>query len=66
MGSNMNLTEYTLAIVTTDKNMQSGGGCPIFYAKDNKDLQHRAMLISKSVGGMVHDVTNGTLIIVKH
>lgn len=66
MGSNMNLTEYTLAIVTTDKNMQHGGGCPIFYANDEKDLQHKAMLMAKSVGGMVHDMTNGTLIIVKH
>ncbi|OJT91998.1 hypothetical protein BM535_13200, partial [Clostridioides difficile] len=25
-----------------------------------------ALLMSKCVGGMVHDMTNGTLIIVKH
>ena len=49
-----------------DKNLKSGGGCPIFYAEDNNDLQHKAMLMAKSVGGMVHDMTNGTLIIVKH
>ncbi|WP_420330405.1 capping complex subunit for YIEGIA, partial [Metaclostridioides mangenotii] len=42
------------------------GGCPIFYAKDENELQNKAMLISKCVGGMVHDMTNGTLIVVKH
>ena len=66
MGSNTSLTEYTLAILTTDKNLQSSGGCPIFHAHDNKDLQHKAMLMAKSVGGMVHELTKGTLIVVKH
>lgn len=66
MGSNIGLNEYTLAIITTDKNVKYGGGCPIFYADDNKDLQKKAMLMAKSVGGMVHDMTNGTLIVVKH
>lgn len=66
MGNNTSLTEYTLAILTTDKNLQSGGGCPIFHANDNKDLQHKAMLMAKSVGGMVHELTKGTLIVVKH
>ncbi|MEG1311290.1 MAG: hypothetical protein RR942_10330 [Romboutsia sp.] len=65
MGMNVGINEYTLAIVTTDKEMKSAG-CPIFYANDEKDLQHKAMLMSKSVSGMVHDMTNGTLIIVKH
>lgn len=65
MGTNVGINEYTLAIITTNKNMQSGG-CPVFYAENNKDLQHKAMLMAKCVGGMVHDMTNGTLIIVKH
>ncbi|MCR8745332.1 capping complex subunit for YIEGIA [Romboutsia lituseburensis] len=66
MAMNVGLNEYALAIITMDKNLKSGGGCPIFYAEDNDDLQHKAMLMAKSVGGMVHDMTNGTLIIVKH
>ena len=66
MGMDIGLNEYTLAIVTLDKNMKNGGGCPIFYANDEKDLQNKALLMSKCVGGMVHDLTNGTLIIVKH
>lgn len=66
MTSNIGINDYTLAVITTDKEMKAGGGCPIFYAKDDKELQERALLISKCVGGAVHDMTNGTLIIVKH
>ena len=66
MGMNVGITEYSLAIITTDKTLQVGGGCPIFYANDNDDLQNKAMLMAKSVGGMVHSITNGTLIVVKH
>ncbi len=66
MGSNIGITDYTLAIITSDKNMQCGGGCPIFYADNNEDLQHKAMLMAKGVGGMVHALTNEILIIVKH
>ena len=36
------------------------------FANDNKDLQNKAMLMAKSVGGMVHAITKETLIIVKH
>ena len=66
MAENVGFNEYTLAIVTTDKEMKVIGGCPIFYAEDENELQNKAMLISKCVGGMVHDMTNGTLIVVKH
>lgn len=66
MGNNIGINEFTIAIITTDLNMKNGGGCPIFYANDKKDLQNKAMLMSKCVGGMVHDMTNGTLIVVKH
>ncbi|MGL5314878.1 MAG: capping complex subunit for YIEGIA [Peptostreptococcaceae bacterium] len=66
MGINIGITEYSLAVLTTDKNMQIGGGCPIFYADDNKDLQKKAMLMAKCVGGMVHAISDNTLIIVKH
>ena len=29
--SDMSINDFTLAIITTDKNMTSSGGCPIFY-----------------------------------
>lgn len=66
MGNNVGLNEYTLAIITTNKNMSPVGGCPIFYADDDKDLQNKALLMSKCVSGMVHQIEKGTLIIVKH
>ncbi len=66
MGMNVGITEYSLAIITTDKNLQVGGGCPIFYANDNDDLQNKAMLMSKCVGGMVHAISDNILIVVKH
>ena len=66
MGMNVGITEYSLAIITTDKNLQVGGGCPIFYANDNDDLQNKAMLMSKCVSGMVHAISDNILIVVKH
>ncbi len=66
MGVNIGLSEYTLAVLTTDKNMSPVGGCPIFYADNDEDLQQKALLMSKCVSGMVHQITKGTLIIVKH
>ncbi len=66
MGINVGITDYTLGIITTDKNMKIACGCPIIYADDNKDLQNKAMLMAKSVGGMVHSITKETLIVVKH
>ncbi|QJA09265.1 hypothetical protein HF520_09980 [Romboutsia sp. CE17] len=66
MGNNVGLNEFTLAVITTDKNMNPVGGCPIFYANDNDDLQNKALLMSKCVSGMVHQISEGTLIIVKH
>ena len=47
MGMNIGITDYTLGIITTDKNMKPVGGCPIIYANDNKDLQNKAMLMAK-------------------
>lgn len=66
MGNNVGITEYTLALITTNKNMNPVGGCPIFYAENDEDLQKKALLMSKCVSGMVHEIAKGTLIIVKH
>ena len=63
MGNNVGLNEYTLAIITTNKNMSPVGGCPIFYADDDKDLQNKALLMSKCVSGMVHQIEKGLSLI---
>lgn len=39
MGNDIGINSYTLAVITTDKNMNTSGGCPIFYANDDDDLQ---------------------------
>ncbi|GAA0707732.1 hypothetical protein GCM10008904_17190 [Paraclostridium ghonii] len=62
---NIGITDATLAIVTTNKEMKSAN-IPVFYAEDEKELQERGLIISKTMGGMVHDVLHGTLIIVRH
>ena len=47
--SDMSINDFTLAIITTNKNMTSGGGCPIFYADNDDDMQNKAMLMAKCV-----------------
>jgi hypothetical protein len=65
MGINIGITEAVLAIITMDKNMKSAS-YPVFYAENKEELENRALIISKTMGGMVHDALNGTLMIVKH
>ena len=55
--SDMSINDFTLAIITTDKNMTSAGGCPIFYANNDDDMQNKAMLMAKCVDGVVHEIT---------
>lgn len=55
-----------LAVVTIDKNVVSSDRAPVFYAKDEDEREKIALLISKITLGMVHDLENGTYIIVKH
>ena len=66
MGNDIGINSYTLAVITTDKNMNTSGGCPIFYANDDYDLQKKALLMAKCVDGMVHQISDEVLIVVKH
>ena len=43
MGKDVGINSYTLAVITTDKNMTTSGGCPIFYASNDDELQNKAM-----------------------
>ncbi len=53
-------------MITTNQSYSASGGCPIIYAKDDKEMQTKALLLAKSVSGMVHEIDSETLIIVKH
>ena len=66
MGNDVGINSFTLGIITTDKNMSTSGGCPVFYADNEDDLQNKAMLVAKCVDGMVHQISEDLLIIVKH
>jgi hypothetical protein len=54
-----------LAVVTTDMNKVKGG-TPIFYAKDEQELEKLALYLSKILFGMAHDLENGIYVIVRH
>ncbi len=66
MGNDIGINSYTMAVITTDKNMTTSGGCPIFYASNDDELQNKAMLMAKCVDGIVHQISDGVLIVVKH
>lgn len=66
MSDNIEINSATLAIITTDKNMNIYGGCPVFYANNDEELQKRAMMFAKCVDGMVHQITDEILIVVRH
>lgn len=66
MGNDIGINSYTLAVITTDKNMKISGGCPVFHANDDDDLQKKALLVAKCVDGMVHQISEEVLIVVRH
>lgn len=66
MGNDIGLNSYTLAVITTDKNMNTLGGCPVFYANNDDDLQNKALLVAKCMDGMVHEISEEVLIVVRH
>lgn len=44
----------------------SGGTGPIFLARDGEEQQRIAMYMSRICEGVIHDLENGILIIVRH
>ncbi|QGT99838.1 hypothetical protein SYNTR_1245 [Candidatus Syntrophocurvum alkaliphilum] len=60
------LTGYILAIITINKDLVGGGGCPIFYAEDEEQQRYIALLLSRILGGIVHDLENGVYFIARH
>ncbi len=66
MANDVNINSYTLALLTTNKNMLTSPGCPVIYANNEEDLQKKALLTAKCVGGMVHEISQDVLIVVRH
>lgn len=59
------MEQRILAVVTLDKS-RVGGGAPIFLASNLEEQEKVALYIAKSLDAMVHDLENGSYIIVKH
>ncbi|WIV10777.1 hypothetical protein [Proteiniborus sp. MB09-C3] len=60
------IKDNILAIITIDEKVVSGGNVPTFYAKNTEEQKRVALVISKITTGMVHDLENGCLVIVRH
>ncbi len=43
-----------------------GGGVPIFYVDSEEEKERVAFFLSRVTEGVVHDIGNGTYIIVDH
>lgn len=60
------IREFILAIVTSDMDKVQGGGCPVFKADDQEQVEKLSLLLSRILGGVVHDLENGVYFICKH
>ena len=60
-----NAAEDVIAIITEDRNLV-GGGAPIFYVSSLDEKERVAQYLSRITRGMVHDLSNGVYIIVRH
>lgn len=54
-----------LAVVTLDMERVSGGA-PIFFAGNEAEREQTAIYLSKILDAMVHDLGNGTYVVVRH
>lgn len=60
------LKHTILAIVTTDRDLVAGGSVPVFYAKDDAELQKICLYLSRVLDALTHGLDNGISLIVKH
>jgi hypothetical protein len=63
--SNTALTNCILAVCTTEPTSVGGSG-PIFFCKDEEELQQVSLYLEKILDAMAHQVRPGTMILVKH
>ncbi len=62
----MIINESILAVVTLNLELVSGGGAPVFLARDQAELDRISAYLSRITGGVAHDLENGTYILVRH
>lgn len=62
----MLLKASILAVVTLDMATVSGGGAPVFFARDVASQEKMALYLGKILDATAHDLGNGTLVLVRH
>jgi hypothetical protein len=58
------IQKAVLAAITDD--LSKVAGVPVFLAKDDGSRQKKASYLSRILQGVVHDLGDGVLIVVKH
>ncbi|NLA58591.1 MAG: hypothetical protein GX855_06795 [Firmicutes bacterium] len=58
-------TGSIIAVIAEDPTAV-GGGAPIFYVSSSEERERLAQYLSRITQGMVHDLSNGVYIIVRH
>ncbi|MBX6377024.1 MAG: hypothetical protein IRY95_00570 [Clostridia bacterium] len=61
----MKVVQRIAAVVTTDPE-RVAGGAPIFVARDDGERDRLAILLSRLLDGVAHDLGNGCTIIVAY
>lgn len=59
-------TTQITAVVTTDPGRAQGGGAPVFVARDREEMERLAQAAAKVTLGMVHQLAEDLLIVVRH
>lgn len=62
----MELNKFILAVITLEPEKVGGCGTPIFYAATKEEQDKIATTLARITEGVVHDLENGTYIIIKH
>lgn len=60
------MKDSIIAIITLDRSMVSSSTIPVFYANTEEQQERIALLIAKITMGMVHDLENGSYVVVRH
>jgi len=62
----VSITHSILAVITSDEEPAPSGSAVVFRIRDEKERERVAKYIGAITLGMVHDLRNGTYIVVKH
>ncbi|MGI6038555.1 MAG: capping complex subunit for YIEGIA [Limnochordia bacterium] len=62
----MEIGKRILAAITEDPRKVSGGGVPIFHVDSPEEKERIALYMARITEGVIHDIGNGTYILVAH